>query len=181
MSDEHARKRLGWRGVLVCVAIAQVLALGLYTVVERGRAQPVDVELVFERLDVELPTIELEQPDRRMSSRDLGKGFVLFHVWATWCRPCRAELPKFLALDGAVGAKVVAASVDEDWRVIDHYFDGAVPHVVWRLPAGQRALPVETLPATLLVRDGRIVARLSGSREWSLGAVRRLFADRRNR
>jgi thiol-disulfide isomerase/thioredoxin len=129
-------------------------------------------DLVFEAADgLALPLASL-----------LGRPIVL-HFWATWCAPCRAELPTLLAaFDAAAEAaspRLLLASVDENWEMIRHYFGGALPTPVVRDPnsRGSRQLGVGTLPETLLLRaDGQALARVRGARNWQSAEARASLA-----
>ncbi len=93
---------------------------------------------------------------------------VLVNLWATWCLPCRAEMPELAALherykvDGLV---VVGVSVDDRSgadRVRAFVSERAIPFEIWMDPEGRMAdsLRVRALPATFLVdKEGRIVLR----------------------
>lgn len=90
---------------------------------------------------------------------------VLVNVWATWCEPCRHELPALAALYQRYaprGLELVAISVDREASAADVAKFAkrfALPFPVW-LDAADRtssALGVRTLPVTLLVdREGVI-------------------------
>ncbi|MDF1685953.1 MAG: redoxin family protein [Parvibaculaceae bacterium] len=100
---------------------------------------------------------------------------VLLNVWATWCGPCREEMPALDRLQAQMGAEdfeVVALSVDrgdiglpqgfyEEIGVKDLglYHDGSAK-------AGSK-LGVFGMPTTLLLgRQGQILGRLVGPAEW---------------
>ena len=97
---------------------------------------------------------------------------VLLNVWATWCRPCRAELPELSKLHRELnrrGLAVVAVSVDErsaDAAVRDMLAQAEREYGQWRDPDDQvtRRFGISALPATLLfTRQGRLAWRRVGT------------------
>lgn len=110
---------------------------------------------------------------------------LLLHFWATWCEPCRTELPLLLKLSAP---RTLLVSADENWQVVDHFFDGKVPTAVVLDSRGdaRRAFEVGTLPDTyLLDASGRSLARFHGPRAWNseaaASALRRLTQPRETR
>ncbi len=114
--------------------------------------------------------------EETMLSRFRGK-VVLLNVWATWCAPCRRELPAIDRLQAQLGAadfEVIALSIDREGadkvaaflaefnrplRNLKFYYD-----VRNRLG---RAIGVIGMPTTLLIdRQGREAGRVSGPVEW---------------
>lgn len=97
---------------------------------------------------------------------------LVVNVWATWCEPCRRELPQLLALERP---RVVLISLDDGWPVVRHFFEGNVPDsVMLDVEGGARtAFGVTTLPDSYLIgRGGRPIARFQGARAWSSSAAR---------
>jgi peroxiredoxin len=97
---------------------------------------------------------------------------VLLNVWATWCEPCRQELPELAELHRRVaprGAEVIAVSVDRERsrdEVNAFVTKRALPFAVWLDPDDRisSALGVATLPATILIdREGTIRWRHDGA------------------
>jgi thiol-disulfide isomerase/thioredoxin len=99
---------------------------------------------------------------------------LLLNVWATWCAPCRAEMPTLDRLQQRLGDKgfeVVALSVDRAGAsTVRKFFDEiGVKLAVFIDQDGVaiRALGLFGLPATLLIGpDGDELARLAGPAAW---------------
>lgn len=163
--ERTPRTRARWPVALAALVALQALALAGYLVVERSRAEPPPAPPALTPVAVALPPLVLERPGASLALPD--DEVTLLHVWATWCKPCREELPDLLALDGQLPARLLTVSTDETWDVVAHFFEGEVPPSVWRVAVGGERLPVDALPATLVVRDGAVVGRLDGATEWT--------------
>ncbi len=96
----------------------------------------------------------------------------VLHVWATWCAPCRDELPELLAAARAEGVPLVAVSLDQNPAALAEFFGGDPPPEVIRDPSAAAAVGVEALPATLRVANGAVVSRVQGARAWRSEAAR---------
>ena len=167
------------------VLLVQGLAVLVYLGVARHRAATREPSFRYERLAAGrlAPDLTLVKPDgaaRRLSGLR-GKA-VLLHFWATWCPPCREELPGLLALgrdlsrDG--GLEVVAVTLDEDWAGVRSFFGGDIPSEVVQDKSNQSThiYGVSALPDTYLVDpDGALAIRFGGARDWHSEAARKLL------
>ncbi len=157
------------------ILLLQALGVFVYLRVDRVRRAP-DAPFAAERLRgaQPAPELELERADGRLVSAEALRGrFVLVHFWATWCPPCRKELPGLLRtgrdLDGQGRLVLLAVSVDDDWQVISDFFAGKVPPEVLRARdrEGYKRYGVSTLPDTYLVSPaGELLIRFGGARDW---------------
>ncbi len=110
----------------------------------------------------------------------MGEPLVL-NIWATWCPPCRVEMPALDRLSGMLapdGIRVAALSVDEDANLVREFvlkYELGLPIAIAEsVDEAMKALGVMALPLTLYVdADGRIVDRYLGERDWADEAVAR--------
>lgn len=108
-----------------------------------------------------------------------GKAVVL-NLWATWCAPCRVEMPSLDNLQaelGDEGLEVVALSMDRAGaeRITAFYDEVGVENLaVYRDPNGKagRALGAIGLPTTVIIdAEGNEVGRVQGGAEWDDAAA----------
>jgi thiol-disulfide isomerase/thioredoxin len=96
---------------------------------------------------------------------------VLLNFWATWCQPCKIEMPWFAELQkqyGPEGLQIVGIAVDEDAAPADLAKFATDLGVNYPILVGQESVEdlfggVQFLPATLYIdRDGKIVDKVFG-------------------
>lgn len=101
---------------------------------------------------------------------------VLLNLWATWCAPCRKEMPELAELQKLLGSKdfeVVALSVDRKGMEASAKFlieaeATALKLYVDRSAEALNRLKAVGLPATMLIdRQGNEVGRLLGPADWA--------------
>ena len=100
---------------------------------------------------------------------------LLLNLWATWCEPCREEMPALDRLEAKLGGErfhVIALSVDQQGPAIARKFYAqvgikALPLYVDPTAKAAFTLDAAGLPATLLIdREGREIGRHLGAVKW---------------
>jgi thiol-disulfide isomerase/thioredoxin len=112
---------------------------------------------------------------------------ILLNLWATWCAPCREEMPTLDRLQAKLGGpdfEVVTVSLDRSGpERVEEFLDeiGAthLPIYIADTVAVRRAVGIFGLPATLFVdREGREVHRIIGPAEWDSPEMIALIRER---
>ena len=105
---------------------------------------------------------------------------VLLNLWATWCVPCRKEMPALDRLQarlGGPGFEVVALSIDKKGLPVVQAFYAelglkALAIYVDDSGSAVRAVGALGIPTTLLIdAQGREIGRAVGAKEWDTAAV----------
>jgi thiol-disulfide isomerase/thioredoxin len=136
-------------------------------------------ELFMALVDPPKPAPDLQFTDGDSKNRSLvdfqGK-IILLNIWATWCVPCRKEMPTLDRLQAALGGPdfdVVTLSIDHKGMeaVTAFYAEIGIQHLArYVTPSSNEAmdkLGVFGIPATFLIdRQGQIVAQRQGPAEW---------------
>ncbi len=133
-----------------------------------------------------LPTISFQDEDgKKLTLADFHGRVVLLNIWATWCPPCREEMPSLDRLNSKRGGpefEVVALSIDHDPAAVKPFYDeiGIKTLRGYFDPnaRGSAPLGVFSVPATLLIgKDGREIGRALGEAEWDSATVEALIDD----
>ena len=140
----------------------------------------------------DVPALRFEDAsgkDRTLA--DFRGKVVLLNVWATWCAPCREEMPALDRLQAQLGGpafQVVALSVDQQGSAIARRFfaEVGIKSLDFYIDPSARAaftLDAAGLPATLLIdREGREIGRHLGAAKWDtpdiVEALRRRITTR---
>jgi thiol-disulfide isomerase/thioredoxin len=167
----------GWRNLLVLVALvlAPILLHAAATSIREvvvGNAQ-----LQVHDRPRPLKTFEFKDGSgNNLTLADFRGRYLLLNVWATWCPPCRKEMPSLdrakRILEKETDIAVMALSVDHaGFEQLQAFYDahGLNSLALYRGDEQTvlRALAVGGLPTTLLLdREGREIARLIGPTTW---------------
>ena len=117
---------------------------------------------------------------------DYSGKVVLLNVWATWCEPCRVEMPSIEKLHkefGTQGLAVVAISVDDpgaEQRILDFVKEYGLTFEVLHDPRQitTRHYQITGYPETFIIaRDGTIRRKMIGPDVWSSRANQALVRE----
>jgi thiol-disulfide isomerase/thioredoxin len=144
-----------------------------------ARAEPTLLDkLPFTLLDAPrpLPQLNFVNGDGEpMTLSDLHDRIVLLNVWATWCVPCRKEMPALDRLQAKLGGPafvVVPLSIDrQGLEVVERFYRalGLKSLGIYLDKSSNAAHAINSLgvPTTLLIdREGRELGRKLGVAEW---------------
>ena len=117
-----------------------------------------------------VPSFTLKALDGGTISSDTFRGKVtIINFWATWCGPCRAEIPDLIALQRKYPGQVQVIGISEDEVPVDEVKQFVRAHdmnypIAMTTPEIERLFPgISALPTSYLVdREGRVVQRHQG-------------------
>jgi len=130
---------------------------------------------VFKKEPEDLPAFEFVDGEAgKKTMADWAGRVVLLNLWATWCAPCRKEMPGLARLQEELGSdrfEVVALAIDRGGIEKAKAFLEQTKATALRLyvdPTARLSFTLRAigLPTTLLVKDGKEIGRLVGPAEW---------------
>ena len=170
--------------VAIAVALAGMLTLATWVITSPSRTGVPDTVSETDRqppfqlhsAPLKLPQLSFEDGEgQRRTLADFRGRYVLLNVWATWCVPCREEMPALARLQQKLGGprfEVIALSVDSGGVeavkrfFAEHRVDSLAVYTDRSLQVNS-ALRVVGVPTTVLVdREGREIARHVGPAKW---------------
>lgn len=120
------------------------------------------------------PDFELEDMDGNRDSLSSGRGqWVFLHFWASWCGPCRKEMPaiqRMATLMEDEPLKILLVNTAEDEDTIFSFLGGVAPDMTTLMDRDGSVTEVwkpRGLPATYLVDPyGQVRYQALGGRPW---------------
>lgn len=169
------RSRLAWASLLAATTLAAAPA-GAF-----AQAGPPAAITRFKGAAVP-PVVVSDRRGKPVRLSDFRGRVVIVNMWATWCAPCRIEMPTLerLAARHPQDLVVLAVSNDDDWAPVDRYWRSQFPHLRLARAADQSLagkLGALGLPYTLILdREGREIARVARGAAWDEGELAALVA-----
>ena len=150
-----------------------VAAAGPLAGLNKGAMAP----LLVRPKPLDLPEFTFAGAGGKLTSlADFRGKIVLLNIWATWCVPCREEMPALDQLETKLGGKdfaVVAVNIDKGGTEKAAAFlkeTGATRLALYTDPTGKLFLTLKAvgMPTTLIIgRNGKEIARLVGPADWA--------------
>jgi len=140
---------------------------------EAARAlRDANIQVLGQRIDPRDFTLPLLGGGNAALSSYKGK-VVILNFWATWCPPCRVEMPSMETLYqrfNAQGLEILAVDIGESASAIQQFIRSAGYTFPVLLDSANRVSSIygiEAIPTTYIIdREGKIIGRVIGSIIW---------------
>lgn len=179
----------GRRQLTIAVIVLGVVGVAAYGATKYLRKELFPVAIGSTAPDFKAFT--LDSVPREQSLADYRGQVVMVNVWATWCLPCRVEMPSIEALHkdyGPKGLKVLAVSIDDpgtDATIRAFVKEYGLTFEVLHDPKGKisELYSITGYPETFIIgRDGIIRKLLMSFTDWNSpenrALVERLLTER---
>ncbi len=164
------RLKKEWSGLISDVFFLGLTAF-LLTTIENNYEKP--MEAVMEFKGKQLPDFSYYNFSSRKEERlvELDQKIVILNIWATWCPPCRKEMPELDKLQKTYKDKsvMVLALSDEDPGVINNYLTKNNFSFTAGYFSQSNSLinSINTRPVSVLLVDGKVKDIVVGSRGYN--------------
>ncbi|MGE0054261.1 MAG: TlpA family protein disulfide reductase [Hyphomicrobium sp.] len=132
-----------------------------------------------------LPEITFNDADgKTLTLADFKGKTILLNLWATWCAPCREEMPALDRLQSTLGGddfEVIALSLDRKGAAASKKFldETKATHLKLYTDASGKqgtVLKIVGMPTTILInKEGQEIGRLAGPAEWDSPDAKKLI------
>lgn len=170
MPTAKQARRTGWRAAALCLALAWLPGC-------TEPAAPAPVPLIAEGQP--FPRMMLDFVAGGLAGARLPPGRTLvLNLWASWCGPCRREMPSLERLSATLDPArfaVIGVSIDGDSLLAQEFlrqYGISFTNLLDRDGAAARRLGLDTYPDTFIIApDGTLLRRMTGLHEWDSAAI----------
>jgi thiol-disulfide isomerase/thioredoxin len=176
INTRHPIFQIGIRAQLSSMLFILIIASGLSACTGKTENSP-DTGEIF-------PLSILSQV-RNIDGRkiDFKNKTLLINFWATWCTPCRKEMPDLQKLSEALDQSqfaVIGISVDDDTNLVKefllHHKIRFINFQDEKLKTASRLLDIQVFPETFIVSPtGTIIKRITGEQAWDEKLFKKLL------
>ena len=180
---------MGFLKNLIAISVAAILFTACTDNVAQNKNTEAQPEAATPVVETSTPMATNSLPDatlqdvagNKLNLQSLKGKKVFVNLWATWCPPCRAEMPSIQKLYEAAhkeNTQFVMLSLDNDFESDKKYVQANNLNLPIYYPAGN--LPdlfaVNGIPTTFIFDEtGKLIEQREGSDDYNTAAYRKLF------
>ncbi len=165
--------------------MVMIFLLGLIGYAESIQDRLIKFGIAVAKERMESIDFELEDMGGNLKKLSSYRGkFVFLNFWATWCGPCRYEMPSMQKVYDELkdeGFVIVAVNLQEDRKLVKKFLDQyglTFPVLLDKKGRVGAMYGARSIPTTYLIdRKGYIIGRAIGAREWDVPEIQSVFKD----
>jgi peroxiredoxin len=121
---------------------------------------------------------------KNISLRDFQGKVIMLNFWATWCPPCREEMPSMEEMNKKMKGKnfiMLAVNVQEKAATVKSFVDKfkyTFPVIIDEKAEAAAKYQIRSIPTTFIIdTKGKIAGAFTGSRDWNTDEVIKVFSE----
>lgn len=167
------------------IIVLTIIVLGITGYAETVQERLLKLSIAVPKNKVEAIDFELEDMQGVLRKLSSYRGKIVFlNFWATWCGPCRIEMPSMQRVYEEFkgeGLVIVAVDLREDREQVKRFLDQyglTFPVLLDKTGRVGATYGARAIPTTYLIdRKGYIIGRAIGAREWDTREMKSFFQE----